>query len=46
MLPSANLRFNARAFAFERRGEKKRSSAFHRIQIDLTTEFALWFTTM
>jgi hypothetical protein len=37
---AAASRLRLRALEFLRRGEKKRSSAFHSTQIDLTIEFA------
>jgi type III restriction enzyme len=40
------MRLRDRALEFFKRGEKNRSSAFHRTQVDLTTEFALQLTTM
>jgi hypothetical protein len=41
MFPAAASRLSDRALEFFRRGEKNRSSAFHRTQIERTTEFAL-----
>src|SRR5262249_32729694 len=41
ILPVAASRFSDRAFEFFNRGEKNRSSAFHRTQIDFTIELDL-----